>query len=108
MAMAMIGFSKSASVIPVARHSERAPAMFRPWVDVRLRYPLVLIAVVCRIFVTEGKSATSLAQDALNLAILRHARPLHLPAELQPLPAADPLHRGLPAPRARGGRGGAG
>jgi hypothetical protein len=29
--------AKSASVIPVARQSERAPAMFRPCVDVRLR-----------------------------------------------------------------------
>src|SRR5437868_4552955 len=41
--MAMIGFSKSASFMPVARHSERAPAMFRPWVDVRLRYPWRLL-----------------------------------------------------------------
>ena len=37
LAMATIGFSKSASFMPVARHSERAPAMLRPWVDVRLR-----------------------------------------------------------------------
>ena len=36
-AMAMMGFSKSASFMPVARHNERAPAMFRPWVEVRLR-----------------------------------------------------------------------
>jgi hypothetical protein len=35
--MAMIGFSKSASFMPVARQSARAPAMFRPAVDVRLR-----------------------------------------------------------------------
>ena len=31
---ATIGLSKSSSVIPVARHSARAPAMFRPWVVV--------------------------------------------------------------------------
>jgi hypothetical protein len=36
-AIATIGFSKSASFIPVARHNERAPAMFRPAVDVLLR-----------------------------------------------------------------------
>ena len=40
LAMATIGFSKSASVMPVARQSERAPAMLRPCVVVRLRYPL--------------------------------------------------------------------
>jgi len=34
LAMAMIGFLKSSSFIPVARHSARAPAMLRPWVDV--------------------------------------------------------------------------
>src|SRR6266566_5401542 len=39
--MATIGFSKSASVIPVARQRARAPAMLRPWVEVRLRYPLI-------------------------------------------------------------------
>ena len=50
LAIATIGFSKSASVIPVARHSERAPAMLRPWVDVRLRYPLLVMPPVCRIF----------------------------------------------------------
>jgi hypothetical protein len=37
LAMAMIGFSKSASVIPVARHKARAPAIVRPWVVMRLR-----------------------------------------------------------------------
>jgi hypothetical protein len=36
--MAMIGLSKSPSVIPVARHKARAPAMLRPWVVVRERY----------------------------------------------------------------------
>ena len=34
LAMAMIGLPKSASVIPVARHRARAPAMLRPWVEV--------------------------------------------------------------------------
>ena len=34
LAMAMIGFLKSASFIPVARHKARAPAMLRPWVEV--------------------------------------------------------------------------
>src|SRR4051794_16246072 len=45
--MATIGLPKSASVMPVARQRERAPAMLRPWVEVRLRYPLgvVLMAV---------------------------------------------------------------
>ena len=37
LATATIGLSKSSSVMPVARHSARAPAMFRPWVVVRLR-----------------------------------------------------------------------
>ena len=36
--MAMIGLSKSSSVIPVARQRARAPAMLRPWVVVRERY----------------------------------------------------------------------
>ena len=31
---AMMGFSKSPSFMPVARHSERAPAMLRPAVEV--------------------------------------------------------------------------
>ena len=35
--MAMIGLPKSPSPMPVARHSERAPAMLRPWVEVRER-----------------------------------------------------------------------
>src|SRR5712692_1250775 len=35
---AMIGLPKSASVMPVARHRLRAPAMLRPWVVVRERY----------------------------------------------------------------------
>ena len=34
LAMAMIGFLKSASFIPVARHKARAPALLRPWVEV--------------------------------------------------------------------------
>ena len=38
LAMAMIGLSKSSSVMPVARHRARAPAMLRPWVVVRDRY----------------------------------------------------------------------
>src|SRR5579863_4503446 len=41
LAIAMMGFSKSASFIPVARQSERAPAMFLPCVVVRLRYPFI-------------------------------------------------------------------
>ena len=36
--MAMIGLPKSESLTPVARHSARAPAMLRPWVEVALRY----------------------------------------------------------------------
>src|SRR5437879_9040862 len=36
-ATATIGLPKSDSVMPVARHNARAPAMFRPWVDVRDR-----------------------------------------------------------------------
>jgi hypothetical protein len=35
---AMMGLPKSPSFIPVARQSERAPAMLRPKVDVRERY----------------------------------------------------------------------
>ena len=31
---AMMGFWKSSSFIPVARHRARAPAMLRPWVEV--------------------------------------------------------------------------
>jgi hypothetical protein len=38
LAMAMMGLSKSASFMPVARHRARAPAMLRPWVVVRERY----------------------------------------------------------------------
>src|SRR5690606_36606197 len=38
LAMAMMGFSKSPSFMPVARHRARAPAMLRPAVDVRERY----------------------------------------------------------------------
>ena len=34
LAMAMIGFLKSSSFIPVARQRARAPAMLRPWVEV--------------------------------------------------------------------------
>ena len=37
LAMAMIGFLKSSSFIPVARQRARAPAMLRPWVVVRDR-----------------------------------------------------------------------
>ena len=36
--MAMMGFWKSSSRMPVARHSARAPAMLRPWVEVFERY----------------------------------------------------------------------
>ena len=35
---AIIGLPKSSSVIPVARHSARAPAILRPWVVVAERY----------------------------------------------------------------------
>jgi len=38
LATAMIGLEKSSSFMPVARHSERAPAMLRPAVDVLERY----------------------------------------------------------------------
>ncbi|WBX91884.1 hypothetical protein [Achromobacter mucicolens] len=34
---AMIGLPKSPSFMPVARHKARAPAMLRPWVEVRER-----------------------------------------------------------------------
>ena len=37
-AIAMIGLPKSPSVMPVARHKERAPAILRPCVEVRERY----------------------------------------------------------------------
>jgi hypothetical protein len=37
LAMAMIGLPKSPSFIPVARQRPRAPAMLRPWVEVRER-----------------------------------------------------------------------
>ena len=37
LAIAMIGFSKSSSVMPVARQRARAPAWLRPWVVVRER-----------------------------------------------------------------------
>ncbi len=37
LAIAMIGLSKSASFMPVARQRERAPAMLRPLVVVLLR-----------------------------------------------------------------------
>src|SRR5581483_12282200 len=42
LAIAMIGLPKSASVMPVARQRERAPAMLRPCVEVRLRYPVLM------------------------------------------------------------------
>src|SRR5512146_1071046 len=35
---ATIGLPKSPSFMPVARHRARAPAMLRPWVEVRERY----------------------------------------------------------------------
>ena len=38
LAMATMGLWKSSSFMPVARHSARAPAMLRPWVEVRERY----------------------------------------------------------------------
>src|SRR5438309_1877721 len=41
LAIATMGFSKSASFMPVARQRARAPAMLRPWVEVRLRYPFM-------------------------------------------------------------------
>jgi hypothetical protein len=34
---AIIGLPKSPSFMPVARHKARAPAMLRPWVEVRER-----------------------------------------------------------------------
>ncbi len=37
LAIATIGLPKSASVMPVARHRARAPAILRPWVEVRDR-----------------------------------------------------------------------
>ena len=38
LATAMIGLPKSPSFMPVARQRPRAPAMLRPWVEVRERY----------------------------------------------------------------------
>ena len=38
LATATMGLWKSASFMPVARQSARAPAMLRPWVEVRERY----------------------------------------------------------------------
>src|ERR1700733_5865402 len=38
LAMAMIGLPKSPSFMPVARQRPRAPAILRPWVEVRERY----------------------------------------------------------------------
>ena len=35
------GLFEIRSVMPLARHRARAPAMLRPWVVVRLRYPLM-------------------------------------------------------------------
>ncbi|CPU64532.1 Uncharacterised protein [Mycobacteroides abscessus] len=37
LAIAMIGLPKSSAPMPVARQRARAPAMLRPWVDVRER-----------------------------------------------------------------------
>ncbi|WP_241014803.1 hypothetical protein [Burkholderia sp. Ac-20379] len=39
----MIGFEKSSSFMPVARQSERAPAMLRPAVDVLERYAGIVV-----------------------------------------------------------------
>jgi hypothetical protein len=39
----MIGFEKSSSFMPVARHSERAPAMLRPAVEVLERYAGIVV-----------------------------------------------------------------
>ena len=36
--MAIMGLPKSPSVMPVARHKARAPAILRPWVEVLERY----------------------------------------------------------------------
>jgi hypothetical protein len=41
----MIGFEKSSSFMPVARHNERAPAMLRPAVEVLERYVGIVVAV---------------------------------------------------------------
>ena len=41
--MAIIGLLKSSSVIPVARHRARAPAILRPAVDVFERYSGIMI-----------------------------------------------------------------
>ncbi len=56
---AMIGFSKSPSFMPVARHSARAPAILRPWVVVRERY--------CGIVVSRqvGLSVVAMGKDAI-------------------------------------------
>jgi len=42
-AMAMIGLPKSPSVMPVARHKLRAPAILRPKVEVRERYAGIVL-----------------------------------------------------------------
>jgi hypothetical protein len=41
---ATMGLEKSSSFMPVARHSERAPAMLRPAVEVLERYVGIFIA----------------------------------------------------------------
>src|SRR5699024_7863557 len=46
LAMAMIGLPKSPSCMPVARHKARAPAMLRPWVDVRERSGRLIWAIL--------------------------------------------------------------
>ncbi|MNV47299.1 hypothetical protein D3C71_1391640 [compost metagenome] len=50
---AIMGLPKSSSVIPVARHNARAPAMLRPWVVVAERYLGMLFTP--NVFITGGE-----------------------------------------------------
>ena len=65
LAIATIGLSKSVSVIPVARQRARAPAMLRPCVEVRLRYP-VMAAIV-----RDSRRTASLAQRTRGRQAIR-------------------------------------
>src|SRR5215207_8156565 len=46
--MATMGLPKSSSVMPVARHRARAPAIVRPWVEVRERRSGITTVCHCR------------------------------------------------------------
>ncbi|WP_414452011.1 hypothetical protein AB4851_24105 [Burkholderia sp. 22PA0099] len=77
----MIGFEKSSSFMPVARQSERAPAMLRPAVDVLERY--AGIVVVAKQKVT-GKTGV-VANEAFGLAATHRCAPQQAPFERPPM-----------------------